>query len=524
MSFGWWARALVIALVGAVAGCGGGGGGGTEPPVPPLRVVASSFANGAIDVDVAAPIVVTFDAPVGLGIGSSLVQLTHGSTPVPATVETSGTGVIVRPTVPLSLRTDYRLTIKAGARANNGATLAADHVLDFKTMVVSFATKSLLAGGPEFSSGIVGVGDVNGDGRADVVVATRFFRTVGGFQDGYRLSIYTQDEAGALALFQELSHVASASAATVNYGKPLVLDVDGDGRAEILVSQEVWGIDEESGLQVYKRADDGQFREQPFRQSRYLRRVLAADVNGDGRLDLVGSFQDTSTAAPAGFQVFLNTNQGLEATPAVDMPAGRRVGEIAVGDLDRDGSVDLAVTVGDNVVTAPDGTRRTLPVVWTYSRRPDGSYAVNAALTLLFDGVCADVGRCEGIALMDIDGDGWLDLVYSYTGVAYLRHPANGFPVASRVNLGLSGRLVRYADLDADGVMDVLLFTNTDFNFVVAGMGQRRPALEYSRAFALPSVPMEDKNISVADYNGDGRPDIILTTWLGIEVMQQTSR
>jgi Bacterial Ig-like domain/FG-GAP-like repeat len=510
---------MPMVLLAFVAACGGGGGGGASQPPPsvPLRVAASSV-DRVIDVDPAEPIVVTFDAPLAPGVVASQVQLSDGSAAVPFAVETSGSGLVIRPTERLRLRTDYRLTVKAGVQALNGAVLPGDHVLSFRTMPILLQSKALLPQSADISVGNVGGGDVNADGRTDVVLISRYSV---GLQQGLSLRVYTQGVDGSLTLFQLLDHLVTTQPYAVNLGKPVVLDVDGDGVTEILVTQEVFGQDDATGLLVFKRGGDGLFRAEPLRQNRYLQSALLADVNGDGRPDLVGRFY--RYGATSGFQVFLNTSAGLQELAPVELPAGQSAYQLALADLDRDGSAEVVVVETPAVQdpALPFFARR---IVYT---RQSGSYVQSNALSGLLQGVCAtDPLGCEKPRFIDIDGDGWLDLllVSGRELIAYLRQPNGGFAAGFRVTLGEGVRVLQVADLDGDGMQDFLAFTNTFFNYVVAGLAQRRPTFEYSRVFDLPALsvsPISEDAITVVDFNGDGRPDVLVASAEGLILMQQ---
>ena len=73
----------------------------------------------------------------------------------------------------------------------------------------------------------VAIGDVNGDGRNDVVVATAYANDT---ENDYSLFVYLQDTNGSLGLPYKVKYATLAFDVTVTLG-----DLNGDGRQDIIV-------------------------------------------------------------------------------------------------------------------------------------------------------------------------------------------------------------------------------------------------------------------------------------------------
>ncbi len=188
------------------------------------------------------------------------------------------------------------------------------------------------------------VGDINGDGQADVLM--------GGT---------TLDEARILfgspaGRYVELKLPKAATGATVNDGPPLIFDADGDGRNDLLITK--GGNSQPAGVpdyqpQLYLNTGSGLQLAPPGTLpvlSISTGAVAAADYDRDGRLDvflgarmLPGLYPETPRSA-------LLTNQGGKFADLTDMlaPGLREVGLVTGAlwsDADGDGWLDLLLTL-----------------------------------------------------------------------------------------------------------------------------------------------------------------------------------
>ena len=173
----------------------------------------------------------------------------------------------------------------------------------------------------------VAVGDLNDDGKLDLAAAAsaagqvvvRFGNGDGTFSDGGRYE--AERDVSALAL----------------------ADFNGDGKLDIAAGnyRQATG----GSLAVYFNKGDGTFlARQNFASGTGPLGLAAADLNGDGKLDLV------SANFPASGSILLGAGAGKFAEP-IAFDAGRGNGFVAVGDLDRDGVPDLLV-LGEHSSTA----------------------------------------------------------------------------------------------------------------------------------------------------------------------------
>jgi hypothetical protein len=181
-----------------------------------------------------------------------------------------------------------------------------------------------------FSPYGVAIADLNGDGKPDLAVANYLDHT---------LSILTGNGDGTFA--------AGATLATgLGPTEVRVADLNGDGKPD-LVNANDYG----SSVSVFLGNGDGTFQaaETLFTYGLYSRAVAVADVNGDGKPDVM------ATTAHAAVSLFLGNGDGTfqnARTFATDEGSEWR---IIVADLNQDGKPDLVVGAGFGAVSVLPG-------------------------------------------------------------------------------------------------------------------------------------------------------------------------
>jgi len=126
------------------------------------------------------------------------------------------------------------------------------------------------------SSRAVGVGDINGDARDDVVMA------YGGNKPSSQLAVYLQNSAGTLDPYISLPSYDIPDAV-------VVADINGDGRKDIIVDHSGW-----NATGVYLQKADGSLMGEQRYQSEYAtsgtHRLAVGDINADGKPDIVNAY------------------------------------------------------------------------------------------------------------------------------------------------------------------------------------------------------------------------------------------
>jgi murein DD-endopeptidase MepM/ murein hydrolase activator NlpD len=317
--------------------------------------------------------------------------------------------------------------------------------------------------------------DLNGDGALEVI------------------------EASDLGVVRHVPDGESDRLSSVSTTRQLVpADVDGDGTDELLVVHDdgvlvVWG-----GEPVDLRpAFDGTARE-----------AAAADLNDDGHVDVVVRHAG-GDELPAGVVLLLGDGQGNFSATESGLPAELSgLGGVALGDLDDDGHRDVFLA-GDSV--------------------PDRLYLGDGDAHFLLAGpdvlpeLQAPGGRTPVIA--DLNDDGHPDVYVPSTGQDRLLLYQDGLFVDdgpyALVQQDRSGRRAAVADLDRDGVLDVVV-AYSDGLGIYRGDGGGRwydysstwPGADTARAYdvALGDVD-DDGDVDVLVARGDVRPLALLTNW-----------
>ena len=227
--------------------------------------------------------------------------------------------------------------------------------------------------------------------------------------------------------------------------------------------------------------------------------IALADVNRDGHVDLIATRQPDSTVS-----VHLGDGRGA-FTPAaggpVAIPGG--VAGIAVGDLNGDRTPDLVVANRDDTrehvgVLLGDGTGRFRPAI--------GSPYATGSSFAFYKPV---------LRVADVNEDGRMDVVGTNgrrNGLEILFGDGRGgLSNGPRVLLDAGGDFYtsQIADVDGDGHLDIVSASVTDANDrVMLKRGDGRGG--FGESIALASTRPRPRVVALADLNRDTRVDVVV--------------
>jgi len=291
------------------------------------------------------------------------------------------------------------------------------------------------------------VTDVNGDGAPDVLVAGTFA------ESGLRLMLQAADGTlGPPTLIEAPAPVYGLAAA----------DIDGDGLTDIVAAG-----DQELYLFTQNAATAGTF-DAAVKIGAGSRRVAIADLDGDGLPDLVTP-RDVGSASSTILVYFQNDAVRGTFASAIEVKAKHAVSDVAAADLDGDGVLDLGVA----------GSHRTAGTT-----KGDWSIFIQAPGNPPVFGLAHDYDFGDSlttlIALADLDGNGSTDAVLGRRTPAdnpnkvdvYVHDSGSSFTVGGGYvmpddHAAIVPELydVKVADIDDDGLPDIVVSTNEIFYF-----------------------------------------------------------
>jgi VCBS repeat protein/FG-GAP repeat protein len=339
---------------------------------------------------------------------------------------------------------------------------------------VSFSAPAVFATAGFFPFAVA-IGDLNGDGKPDLVVAN-------------------SGNPSTVSVLRGDGHGGFAAATTYPSGgffasSVAIGDLNGDGRADVAVTN----INSNNVCVLLGTGGGALGPPTCFRTGTALdlapRSVVIADLNGDGKLDLVVANPNANNVG-----VLLGNGTGAFAL-AANYPTGSPSEplSVAIADLNSDGRLDLAVANNSGglvVILLGNGDGTFAPAV---------GYPLGAA-------------NGRAVAIGDLNGDGRPDLVVGtlspgllnpFGVMVLLGNGAGGFGTATHYVAASFGfpEVVSVGDLNSDGSLD--LVTANGSVWLGDGLGGFGPAVSLTLGAANPN------SLAVGDLNGDGMPDLV---------------
>ncbi len=381
---------------------------------------------------------------------------------------------------------------------------------------VDFAKAVAYGSGDEFAESAV-VADVNGDGKLDIVAANL---CAGTFNNGCPTN-------GSVAVLLGNGDGTFQAAVTYDSGgyyayAVAIADVNGDGKPDIVVvnwcaSSSHCQVDTEDGsVGVLLGNGDGTFQKVVTYDSggAFSGSVAVADVNGDGKPDLLVASQCASQCAHVGLvSVLLGNGDGTFQTAVTYASGGASARFVVVADVNGDGKPDLVVA---NDCATSDCNKGNVGVLLGNG---DGTFRAAVAYD---SGGYATLA----VAAADLNGDGKPDLVTasecpstnncSNGSVGVLLGKGDGTfrSVVSYDSGGYGASSVAVEDVNEDGAPDLLVangcVSTSSCNNGIVGVLLGNGKGTFQRAVTFGSGGTGAVSVAAADVNGDGKPDLVL--------------
>lgn len=345
------------------------------------------------------------------------------------------------------------------------------------------------------------VGDLNGDRKDDVVI----LHSADSSHPVSSVDVLISNGDGTFTAGNSYSISLSAIAGGT------LADVNGDGKLDLVV------VDQAAPSRVITMLGNGDGTFQAPSSSvlggaceNYLNagNLSIADLNGDGLLDVA------CMGNGGELEVYLATSTSTYAAPVSywTVDAHQNGDRMTLGDLNGDGRPDIVV---------PNGTDENITI---YMNNGDGTFQtgfyVPVALAATPGGTVGDVAP-YAVAIADVNGDGKADIISSNTrsadvtillgnGDGTFTTPAVGYAVGGNPNTAAV-----VGDFDGDGIPDVVVADN-EFSFVyLQGNGDGSFQAAHNYYSPIPDQGNNSFGLSIAsgDFNGDGIPDFVTSNW-----------
>jgi hypothetical protein len=225
---------------------------------------------------------------------------------------------------------------------------------------------------------------------------------------------------------------------------------------------------------------------------------VVADFNGDGKPDLAG----TASMAAA---IMLGNGDGTFQAK-VEYPVASWTQDLAAGDFNGDGLMDLVVTINDpqiglSLITGNGNGTFNPPVNFPNSSGFDS----------------------PAVVATDLDNDGRLDVVIGHQiacftapctvakTITVMRGNGNGtFQPAQEITVGSGTAKIAVGDFNRDGIKDLGLASDSSRVYILLGIGNGTFIQQPTLTLTPDTFGVDAADIDVADFNGDTIEDLVV--------------
>ncbi|MCH7959128.1 MAG: VCBS repeat-containing protein [Candidatus Hydrogenedentes bacterium] len=373
------------------------------------------------------------------------------------------------------------------------------------------------------------LGDLNGDGAVDVVTASSFSSPTG------TISVMLGKGDGGFGAKTEYGTGARPEFVALG-------DVDGNGTLDVVTAN----FDSDT-ISVLLGAGDGTFgAKTDFAAGDGSKSVALGDLDGNGTLDAVVANSNAGTVS-----VLSGLGDGNFGSPTAYATGSRGgLNSVALGDLDGNGTLDVAVAagtlilfsgLGDGTLGAPTAYGGTSGSSFVTLEDLDGNGTLDAALVGYRSTMTIFLGLGNGqfgtstqyttgpdprwLSFGDVDGNGTLDAVtanfqYGADSISILPGLGDGsFGTRTDHATDIAPTSAHLVDLDGDGKMDIVVSNaiNYAFGSISIMMGEGDGSFPTRTDYATSTFP---HFVTLGDLDGDGALDAVVVNFLsdGISV------
>jgi len=323
----------------------------------------------------------------------------------------------------------------------------------------------------------ISMGDLNGDGSLDIVLAKG--------RHSPAISTVFLNDGKAHFVAKDLGVRPNRT-----FGAAMA-DLDRDGDLDIVLSNDL-----PDPKLIYTNNGDGTFADgrpwgEPSWPTRY---ATLADLNGDGYADIIAANAGARLPLPIPYPTFMCLNDRQGMFPVCKPIPSESAVRVVAGDFDGDGAVDVFVPHRDGGSSF---------LLWN-----DGKAFVERTSFRSRTQVGSSQAAIHSAASGDLDGDGQLDLVVCDMDTKTTTVFYNQGNRIFRKGLVLREEGVPYAvtvaDLNRDGKLDIIVGHLSSPGAIYFNNGARQKFVKTSWNDGKGEV----YEIAVGDLDGDGWPDI----------------
>ena len=362
--------------------------------------------------------------------------------------------------------------------------------------------------------------DFNADGISDLIYVS--FKTNNGTQNGDIIPFTLHTLRGSGNSFSTSEVPASHTFNNTLYNSfalntsVSIADVDNDGRQDVLLYHKRSNTDK--GWTAFLSKENGQgvpyWQQKPLDPSIGLHSLVIADIDGDGRSDLMnGSVYDWSTSRHQ-LNYFTSSDDLFDTSAQITLNGGEAGILIPsyrphiFGDFNGDGITDFVATVSDSIMVQY--------AVFISHQADDGTVSMD----LLADTMMAASG--DEIFVADINGDGLSDLIFNGTPMSDLSEIkwryrlSNGRDFEPVTDMGLNTypksdfNSFQLGDINIDGWLDFVYYDSKNDQWQYIPFVDS--AFEAVKTMTVPDGVRGELDLDsaiFADYNGNGYADLM---------------
>ncbi len=443
--------------------------------------------------------------------GQTITSFTPKSGPVGTSITITGTGYNTTPANNIVFFGATRASVTAATSTSLtvtvplGATFAPITVLNTSTGLTAFSTQFYnptfipnkgniknvdIATKVDFATGTspfsVAIGDLNGDSKPDLVTANN--------ANGPDISILRNiSTSSSISFATKVEFPIASNSTSVALG-----DLDGDGKLDIISANP-----SNNSVSVLRNTSSGgtiNFATKvDFSGNSDCVNVTIGDINGDGKPDLV----IVNKTGSSSISVLRNTSSVgiISFATKVDFATGANPQAAAIGDFDGDGKPDIAV--------ANDGSG-TVSVLRNTSSTSTISFATKVDFTTDVNPFSVAIGDIDGDGKLDLAVANY-GFASGGNNVSVLRNTSSIGTInfATRINYttGTNPTSVSLGDINGDGKPD-LAVTNRGLNTVSILHNKSDSGLISFSPKVDKTTGSNPYSVCIGDLDGDGKPDL----------------